>query len=459
MLADASTRELHTPLMISDGPSPHTDIAKPQHAAVSFDTHTLAPSSTTHTRPTIPGLTGLRAVLMMHVLMRNMYLGPGSVDMLGWMVGAGAVGVSNFFVLSGFILAYCYGDHRFDTCRCYWSFIGRRYARLFPIYLLSQLMCVGEQVNTVRKYGTNVWTYLHWAAYLTGTDRWMVWPEYELSDNPAWRGMRAFNPSMWALSCVLFFYVTMPVLMRVIRWYVGVDRLSELPRGRSTSRLLHLVVLCVVVMAVWLLIGQYTGVLIILYIPYSRVWEFALGLVLAALHLSITARHKQQLGDHGLTSAAAPDDTDRPLNYLASTPLLNDPLALDVVMALTIALVILLALPTIDLPQCFATGTWLAGVIGYIILTIALTNGKGGLLNRLLSTRLLQELGSMSFCFYAFHYVPLIYAESIGLPANRSAAIELCAGIGLAWLGYRYVETPVYVYLSSKLPSCRCHRL
>ena len=81
------------------------------------------------------------------------------------------------------------------------------------------------------------------------------------------------------------------------------------------------------------------------------------------------------------------------------------------------------------------------------------------LVNWLLTRPVALELGAMSFCFYAFHYVPIVYAESIGLPPNRSAAIEFCAAVGLAWMGYKYVETPVYNALSALLPACRCHKV
>ena len=187
-----------------------------------------------HRRPPIPALTGLRAALMLHVLIRNMHYS-GADDIIGWMVDGGAVGVATFFCLSCFILAYCYGNHRFHTWRCYFSFIGRRYARLLPIYYISQLMCLGDQVNAVRQYGWDGWTVLHWLALATGTQFWFYWPAYELTPRSQYRGLSVLNRTLWAISAVLFFYVSMPVLMRVIRWYIGVDRLNDLPRGHSTS--------------------------------------------------------------------------------------------------------------------------------------------------------------------------------------------------------------------------------
>ena len=448
---------LPNPASSLDQPNGHVDLAP-----IAASSSSSSPPA--HTRPPIPALTGLRAALMLHVLIRNMRI-PDAVDTLSWMVGAGAVGVSTFFCLSGFILAYCYGDHRFHTWRCYWAFISRRYARLLPIYYISQLMCVGEQVNAVRQYGWNGWTVLHWLAVATGTQFWWYWPAYEMSPWPEARGLYMLNITLWALSAVLFFYVSMPVLTRAIRWYIGVDRLSDLPRGNSTSRLLQLFVLLSVL--IWIpLLATPTEVLpYIESMPYTRIAEFALGLVTAALYLSIR-QHQQQRDIENPTSAAQQGGGGQLIDFLTSSPLLNSPIVLDVVMGLTILLVILLGLPSVNKPAFLSAGNWSAAALCYIILMLALTgtptsdskNGRLGVCSWLLTRPIVLELGAMSFCFYAFHFVPIIYALSIGLPFNRSAAIEYCAAVGLAWMGYKWVETPVYNFLSARLPSCRCHK-
>ena len=446
-------------------------------AAADSSSLSASTSTSAHTRPAIPTLTGLRAVLMLHVLIRNMGMEDG-VDMFGWMVGSGAIGVSTFYCLSGFILAYCYGDHRFDSWRCYGSFIGRRYARLFPIYVISQLMSLGSEVSAVKQYGMDAWTVLHWLALATGTHLWFPWPDYALSPYPMVGGYFMLNPTLWALSVVLFFYASMPLLMRAGRWFVGVDRLSELPRGKSTSRLLWLCVLCSA--WIWLPLGIFVYVdnIFLLALPYFRLGEFTLGMTAAALFLSIRGKQQQrqqqqqQQHEHDVEQAVtAAQTTGRSLiDWLATTPLLNSPLVLDVVTGATILLVILLALPNVSLPEFFAVGNWAACLLCYIILALALTSSSptstasktgrsGGVLSWLLTRPVMLELGAMSFCFYAFHYVPIVYAKSIGIPPNQSAAIEYCAGVGAAWLGYKFVETPVYHYLSARLPSCRCHKV
>ena len=461
MLSATPSDERHKPLLSASVDS----VTNGYHA---ITTPASTAPSTAHTRPTIPTLTGLRAALMLHVLIRNMarYDPP---DAVSWLVSAGAVGVSTFYCLSGFILAYCYGDHRYNTWRCYFAFIGRRYARLLPIYWLSQLMCLGTEVNGVKRYGWNGWSVLHWLALATGTQLWFPWPEYELSVYPAYyRGKFLLNRSLWALSVVLFFYVTFPLLMRAMRWCLGVERLSELPNSKSTSRLLLLFALCSA--AVWLPLGltMHNEDLnfALLTLPYFRLGEFGLGMVAAGMYISVHNRQQQQPQLQRETELEAPAQQQQTalIDRLAATPLLNSPLVLDIVMSATILLVILLARPSLKQQALFAAGNWLAVLLGYIILLLALSSSTtnsgrwGGAYKWLLTRPVVLELGAMSFCFYAFHVVPDTYTESLNLPPQRSVAVEFCAAVGLAWLGYKYVETPVYGWLSARLPVCRCHK-
>ena len=453
--------------------TPSVEQHKPQlpaSADTTIATHASSTVSTAHARPTIPALTGLRTALMLQVLMRDM-AAVDPPDAATWLVDAGAVGVSAFYCLSGFILAYCYGDHRYDTWRCYFAFIGRRYGRLLPVYYISQLMCIGDEVNNVRTYGRDVWTLLHWLALATGTNLWWPWPEYELSSEaPFRRGKFLLNGTLWALSAILFFYVAMPVLMRGMRWFIGVERLSELPNSKSTSRLLLLGVLCSVVIWLPLLLTMrdYAVNFALLTLPYLRLGDFGLGMVAAMLYISVQHTQQQQLDeqqrDRALMEAPSQVRQTALIDRLAATPLLNSPLALDVAMTAVILLAILLGVAADKEPGLFASGQWVSVPVCDLLLALALSSAPnnsgrwGGAYKWLLTRPLALDLGAMSFCFYAFHMVPQVYIESLGLPDNRSAAVEFCAALGLAWLGYKHVETPVYATLSSLLPTCRCHK-
>ena len=83
-------------------------------------------------------------------------------------------------------------------------------------------------------------------------------------------------------------------------------------------------------------------------------------------------------------------------------------------------------------------GSWQAFALSYITALLALTSTdgntmrSGGAFSWLLTRSFVVELGAMSFCFNAFHFVPFPYARAIGLPATQSAAVEFCAVVGKA---------------------------
>ena len=54
----------------------------------------------------------------------------------------GYIGVSFFFILSGFILAYNYGARILDSITDIGSFLKARFARIYPLHLLTMLMAI-----------------------------------------------------------------------------------------------------------------------------------------------------------------------------------------------------------------------------------------------------------------------------------------------------------------------------
>ena len=86
-------------------------------------------------RPMLPALTSLRFFAALHVLLFHMYAmqimtGSGFYRSLA---SVGYVGVSFFFVLSGFILVYTYAGRETTPVK-FWQ---ARFARIYPAYLFS----------------------------------------------------------------------------------------------------------------------------------------------------------------------------------------------------------------------------------------------------------------------------------------------------------------------------------
>jgi peptidoglycan/LPS O-acetylase OafA/YrhL len=89
-------------------------------------------------RPRLPAITSLRFFAAFHVALFHMNE-MGAITGPPWLkafAGIGYVGVSFFFVLSGFILVYTYAGREINL-RNFWQ---TRFARIYPAYLFSLLL-------------------------------------------------------------------------------------------------------------------------------------------------------------------------------------------------------------------------------------------------------------------------------------------------------------------------------
>jgi peptidoglycan/LPS O-acetylase OafA/YrhL len=103
----------------------------------------------------------------------------------------GAIAVSFFFFLSGFVLSYNY-----NTREKLNGFFGKRLARLYPIYLLTFLVVVATKWLLGLPVG-ETWV---GALHLLGLQAWV--PGYSLE----------YNFPSWSISVEFFFYAMFPVL-------------------------------------------------------------------------------------------------------------------------------------------------------------------------------------------------------------------------------------------------------
>jgi len=92
-------------------------------------------------RPDVPALTSLRFFAAALVVFFH-YLPRGEADNAWWIriINHGYVGVSFFFVLSGFILAYTGVNTDFHCRYERRAFYARRLARIYPAFLLATLL-------------------------------------------------------------------------------------------------------------------------------------------------------------------------------------------------------------------------------------------------------------------------------------------------------------------------------
>lgn len=226
----------------------------------------------------LPSLTGLRfiAALMVfffHVTLMTSPIPPnvpvnpfGDADLaqdLAWLFGkAGFVGVSFFFILSGFVLTWSARDG--EAARPFWR---RRMLKIFPNHVVmwaAGLLLFASAITP-------------WVAYLPNL--FLVhsfFPQVEIH--------RSINVPSWTLCCELLFYLLFPALLR------GVKRISE-------SRLWTWAGLVFAGMVALQLVTQYlipdarpAGAPISdlqfwfgYFFPPSRLFEFVLGIIMARI--------------------------------------------------------------------------------------------------------------------------------------------------------------------------------
>src|SRR5579864_2840658 len=123
-------------------------------------------------RDEIPSLTGLRGVaawlvVIAHTSSYFVAVQPGWLDYT-WRVGAN-LGMTTFFVLSGFVIHYNFGAAIMakggPAIR---SFLIARFARLYPLYVLTLLIVIAQSPSIVRQDAFWQWCW----RYLTMSQAW-----------------------------------------------------------------------------------------------------------------------------------------------------------------------------------------------------------------------------------------------------------------------------------------------
>jgi hypothetical protein len=113
--------------------------------AIGSDSHPSGPRRKPARREEVPGLTGLRFVAAFSVLLAHGasvvladYRSPGGV--VYWLTQASGIGMTLFFVLSGFVIHYNYAATvSRGSVRGISGYLWARFARLYPLFLLLLL--------------------------------------------------------------------------------------------------------------------------------------------------------------------------------------------------------------------------------------------------------------------------------------------------------------------------------
>lgn len=147
-------------------------------------------------------LTSARFFAALYVMLHHtLPKGAVQTDWQEWItrfIGMGYVGVSFFFMLSGFILSIVYlSDNQPINKR---RFFIARFARVYPLYFIAMLLDTPHFLHIERMVFKNSWLKI---ATEYGATTGLV---------QAWLGLRSLNPPGWSLSAEAFFYLCFPFL-------------------------------------------------------------------------------------------------------------------------------------------------------------------------------------------------------------------------------------------------------
>jgi peptidoglycan/LPS O-acetylase OafA/YrhL len=334
----------------------------------------------------LPSLTGLRWMTAMlifgHHLMAVEYFGGRAGDLWGFVFEAGKTGVTLFFILSGFVLAWGYKPAQ--SARSFWL---HRAARIYPLHVVGVMLALaaaatlvpGIQSSGVVPVGANLLLISGWF--------------------PDW--WQAGNPASWSLVCEAFFYLTFPLVIRLVA-------------GRSARVLWSVAAAALVLAALAPAIAAGSPVpMSAASTPLLRLPEFVLGVVLALLMKQTAWR-------------------PTPLRFAV-------PLAV-----LGYAMSEAPPLPGTDVHPGLAIT-----VGGFALLVASLASADAHRSSTFLAGRAWQELGRLSFAFYLVHLLVIASVSSAwpdGHPelhwprAFALAALAFVISLGLAWVLHRGVE-------------------
>ncbi|WP_217164440.1 acyltransferase [Streptomyces sp. AC512_CC834] len=373
----------------------------------------MTASSTANERSRLPSLTGARFIAACMVLICHVglalipRLGRTAADYQRYFEALGNVGVSFFFVLSGFILTWV--SRLDDTPRRFWR---RRVVKIFPNHLVTLsaalLLMLSANVSIIAANATPT---------LFLVQSWV--PDQDVVIN------YGANAPSWSLSCELLFYLSFPLLLRLTRgirpqhlwrWVVGVS-----------------VVIALVPLAARLLPGQprmpltnesWWEVWFTYYFPVTRLLEFVLGVLMALIVL-----HGRRL-------------------LLGRGPAL------------------LLAVGAFvggaHLPGVYDRVAATALPLSLLIAAVAKAEVPGR--STVLGSRPMVRLGEISFGLYLVHYLVVCYgpigavhpenwAKQMSVPAALwHGLLTLVISLVLAWLLYTFVEAPAMRRFSRPRP-------
>ena len=309
----------------------------------------------------------------------------------------GFVGVSFFFVLSGFIIAYNYQkklQEKEITRRTFWV---ARIARVYPLHWLTLFIAVILGDYVVASGGLD-W-FKHFLASLTLTHAYIPEADYYFS----------FNSPSWSLCCEQLFYICFPFLV---------------PLTRNYKYLLYIFCVTAILLVVGMHFTPEEEIKGYWYVnPITRFPDFIAGMLLFPLYERLK---------------------EKPITFWQGSLM-----EIGAVIFFLTFYMCASEIPKVYRYSCFY---WLP--VAVVLISFSL---QKGILSRILSHRFLVVGGEISYGFYLIHlFILLSYAKwqkEAGFDIAWYISVPVLFGITvlLSLLSYRYFERPMNKRVKSLL--------
>ena len=339
----------------------------------------------------------------------------------------GYLGVDMFFVISGFVIASSTLREIDRTDTFSWSaFLHRRVRRLLPGIAVVAVATAILSMLLLSPFGPQKETAKMLLSAASYTSNFILMPQSYFSLDPK------ANPllHLWSLAVEEQFYFVWPI---AITLFVGLRK--RLPAIVLRS-LVWVAVLGVVLASCWLFlvcsmngpdVNDYqwfkpfiqrdiTPEHFAFYSPFTRAWEFVIGVLVALLLRLKTMVFAPQIGSvfacsgagmvlFGVIWASRFPEIQHDLNWSTNT-------------SATIAVVI-------------GTGLWIFG------------GSHDKLLRRLISIRPLTLIGDCSYSIYLLHWPIWVLLITSFKQTNNVIALAFVLSLGLGWLQFQFIEEPI----------------
>ena len=285
----------------------------------------------------------------------------------------GFIGVSFFFILSGFILTHVYREQFSNSAetKSILSFLTKRFARIYPLYLLTMVL-------SIPLYVINIVDDPLIYAGIFGFDMAML-----QSLIPIREVYFSFNSPGWSISTEFFFYLIFPFFLPLVL-KVNV---------RSALLIIAFVLLAYFSLIAILPSNVHHSQFYIS--PIFRVLDFLLGIILYLLRSYILPF----------------DRRDKLINIM-------QPLSI-----LMLAIFIIFH-SQVDYVYRYASYYWLP--MSFVILCFSFDSG---VLGRMLAGRVFVYFGEISFGFYLFHWLVIKYLNLVSYSNSLSVNVALIFSI------------------------------